>query len=185
MTIFDKHLSTSLPNDATLPLSREFREVFEAEFGYVCRTLRRLGVDSNDVQDVAQELFVTVHRAWSEYDGTRPLKPWLFSFALRFAANYRRLARHRVPLQQPEHEDEPKTAASAQGVEDRDLLLRALARLDFDFRVAVVMHDLAGFSAPEIADCVGAPLNTVYSRIRLARAELKDALTRLGNGGDS
>lgn len=184
MTGPDKHLSASLPSDMSSALSFEFRAAFEAEFGYVCRSLRRLGVADNDVQDVAQELFVAVHRAWSEYDPSRPLKPWLFSFALRCAANYRRLARHHIPLQRGD-EAEPTIASPSRATEDRDILLRALDRLDFDFRVAVVMHDLGGFSAPEIADSVGAPLNTIYSRIRLGRAELKNALTRLGKGGDA
>lgn len=184
MTDVDKQLGASLSNDAASPLLLEFRAAFEAEFGYVCRSLRRLGVTDGDVQDIAQELFVAVHRAWPEYDRRRPLRPWLFSFALRFAANYRRLARHSIPLQDGD-ETEPILASPSRGSEDRDLLLRALDRLDFDFRVAVVMHDLGGFSAPEIADSVGAPLNTVYSRIRLGRAELKTVLTRFGKGGDS
>lgn len=163
-------------------LADAFRATFEAEFGYVCRSLRRLGVSSGDVQDIAQELFVTVHRSWADYDPSRPLRPWLFSYALRYAANYRRLKRHEMPLLRADELTDATTSQPDAG--DRDIVLRALDRLDFDFRVAVVMHDLAGFSAPEIADSTGVPLNTVYSRIRLGRTELKAALERLGKGGE-
>lgn len=156
-------------------LSKGFREVFDAEFAFVCRTLRRLGVREADLADVAQELFVSVHRSLADYDGTRPLRPWLFSFCARFAANYRRLARHRsVELAENE-----LSVTSASDVEARDLVLRALGHLEFDRRVVLVMHDMEGFAAPEIAEQVAAPLNTVYSRLRLARADFRAAVKTL------
>ena len=162
---------------ATVP----FRELFDREFGYVCRALRRLGVRAGDLEDVAQELFVAVHRALPSYDRSRDLRPWLFSFAFRFAANYRRLARHAGyasdgPFRTMSAEDHPDAEA-------RDMVLRALEALDFDRRDVIVMHDLEGFSAPEIAAQLGIPLNTVYSRLRLARGEFRAAVHALRAAG--
>lgn len=165
---------------APIPPDGEFRRLFDAEFGWVCRTLRRLGVSVGDLEDVAQELFVTVHRNFADYDPQRPLKPWLFSFALRFASNYRRLARTRG------HDGDEKLARLPSGdpnAEARDLVLRALATLEFAPRSLVVMHDLEGFDAPEIASQLGIPLNTVYSRLRVARAAFRDAIQRLQTSG--
>jgi RNA polymerase sigma-70 factor (ECF subfamily) len=162
---------------ATIP----FRELFEREFGYVCRALRRLGVRAGDLEDVAQELFVAVHRALPSYDTSRAFRPWLFSFAFRFAANYRRLARHAGYAS-----DGPFRTMAATGhpdAEARDMVLRALEPLDLDRRAVIVMHDLEGFSAPEIAEQLGIPLNTVYSRLRLARGEFRDAVHGLQSGG--
>src|SRR5262245_45054218 len=86
-----------------------FRAVFEAELDYVFATLRRLGVPPRDLEDVAHEVFLRVHQRWNEYDPSRPLRPWLFAFALRLASDYRRLARHRRELfAEP---DEPASAA--------------------------------------------------------------------------
>lgn len=157
-------------------LSPRFRQLFEAEFTYVCRSLRRLGVREADLKDVAQELFVTVHHHLPEYEPSRPLRPWLFSFSLRFAANYRRLTRNRGHVS-----DEALWAhASAScDVEARDLVLRALGELDFDRRVVIVMHDLEGFAAPDIARELDVPLNTVYSRLRLARTAFRTAVEQL------
>jgi RNA polymerase sigma-70 factor (ECF subfamily) len=161
--------------------SSDFRRVFESEFAYVCRALRRLGVHAADLQDVAQELFVSVHAQLPRYDSTRPLRPWLFSFAFRYAANYRRLARHGhmsdLELQAG------VIAADVANVEARDLVLRGLEQLAFDRRTVIVMHDLEGFDAPEIATQLGIPLNTVYSRLRTARAELRTALDSLQTKG--
>jgi RNA polymerase sigma-70 factor (ECF subfamily) len=149
--------------------------MFEAEFGYVCRALRRLGVHEGDLKDIAQELFVSVHQQLPQYDASLPVRPWLFSFALRYAANYRRLARNRAHF--PVNESLATT--NDVNVEARDLVLRALSMVDFDRRTVIVMHDLEGFGAPEIAERIGIPLNTVYSRLRAARADFRAALDTL------
>jgi RNA polymerase sigma-70 factor, ECF subfamily len=168
------------PFEPVAELSPAFRHVFDAEFTHVCRTLRRLGVRQADLKDVAQELFLTVHQRFGEYDPARPLRPWLFSFALRLAANYRRLSRNRGHVSDvvlAEHTSGPPEA------EARDLVLGALGELDFDRRVALVMHDLEGFAAPEIAEHLGLNVNTVYSRIRLARDDFRSAVARLQSKG--
>src|SRR5689334_8515619 len=71
-----------------------FRAIFEAEFAYIFNTLRRLGVREPDLEDVTHDVFITVNRLLSEFDPSRPLRPWLFGFAFRVASDYRRLARH-------------------------------------------------------------------------------------------
>ena len=55
--------------------------------------------------------------------------------------------------------------------EARVMIENALGRLDTDQRAVLVMHDIEGLSAPAIAATLSAPLNTVYSRLRLARAK--------------
>jgi RNA polymerase sigma-70 factor (ECF subfamily) len=174
-------LSPSTP--ASAAQAAPFRSLFDAEFGYVCRALRRLGVHAADLEDVAQELFVAVHRNLGEYDSRRALRPWLFSFALRFAANYRRLARNQGHVSDCALKHVP--ASGDANSEARDIVLRALGLLDFDRRTVVVMHDLEGFGAPEIASQLGIPLNTVYSRLRLARADFRAAIETLQRGGDA
>jgi RNA polymerase sigma-70 factor (ECF subfamily) len=168
---------------ASAALSPSFREIFESEFAYVSRALRRLGVGEADLKDVAQELFLTVHHHLGEYDPARPRRPWLFSFALRFAANYRRLARNN------RHVDDDALASVAAAetvdVEARSLVLGALGAMEFDRRAVLVMHDLEGFTAPEVAEQLGLNLNTVYSQIRLARADFRGAITQIQAKGGS
>lgn len=161
-------------------LADAFRSVFESEFGYVCRALRRLGVRDADLKDVAQELFVTVHERFGERDPSRSVRPWLFSFALRYASNYRKLARHRADLSDTV---DARTEAGEARTEARDLVLRALARVDFERRAVLVMHDLEGFGAADIATDLGIPLNTVYSRLRLAREAFRNAIATLQKRG--
>lgn len=155
-------------------VSSTFTQVFEAHFAFVCRSLQRLGVRDSDQEDIAQELFLAVHRALPEADLSRPIKPWLFGFAVRFASNYRRLSWHRGR----ELDDVPVSPKLNEKLAAKRAVLQALEHLDFEKRVLLVMHDLEEFTAPEIAEHLGVPLNTVYSRIRLAREEFRNSVPR-------
>ncbi len=164
----------------------EFRKLFDAEYLYVCRTLRRLGVRDRDVEDLAQELFLVVHRQLASFDRSRAPRPWLYAFVVRLAANYRRLRRHRDELAglagDGADENHAPMAHHAQYADDRatrDLVLRALDLLDDEKRDVLVLYDLEGFGAQEIAEMSAIPTNTVYSRVRLAREAFRRAVSTL------
>jgi RNA polymerase sigma-70 factor (ECF subfamily) len=166
-----------------------FRAVFESEFGYVWNTLRRLGVAERDAEDVAHDTFVVVHRRLGDYEPERPLRPWLFGIAYRTASDYRRLARHRHEvLDEPSDlelvDDGPDAEERLADAEARALFMRTLDALSLDRRAVLVMHDIDGHPIPEVAAALSIPLNTAYSRLRLARedfhAELERARRREG-----
>lgn len=159
-----------------------FRGVFDREHAYVHRSLLRLGVPARDAEDLTHDAFVIVHRKLASYDRSRPLRPWLCAIAARVASNYRRLARHRL-----EHMDgaiellDLGVRADVQ-LEQRDaraLLLQALNAVDDDRRPLLIMVDLDETSVPDAALALEIPLNTAYSRLRIARAELTAAVRRL------
>lgn len=161
----------------------DFRGIYESEFAYVYRTLERLGARAADVEDLAHDVFVVVHRKLAEYDPARPLKPWLFGIAYRVASDDRRRARHasEVPTETIEVADAaPAADEQIAARQARELVLAALTGLDLDQRAVFVMHDLDGCPAPEIAAALGAPVNTIYSRLRLAREKFAAAVRRLG-----
>jgi RNA polymerase sigma-70 factor, ECF subfamily len=162
-------------------MQETFRVFFEEHFDYVYRSLRRLGVQERDVEDVAHDLFVRVHVELPGFDASRPHKPWLFAFAFRFASDYRRLARHRtVPTADVDLvHDAPGAEAAYLDAEKRALLARALDELDLDRRAVVLLHEIDGVPVPEIATVLGIPLNTAYSRLRLGREALTAAVKRL------
>ncbi len=159
-------------------LEASFEELFAAECGYVVRTLTRLGVHSSDVEDVAQDVFIAVHHRLCDYDASRPAKPWLFAFAFRAAANYRRLARHR---RERTADDESATSATQddelEAAQRRAMLHGALEALDLEHRAAIVAVDLDGVPAKDAARAMGIPLNTLYSRVRNGRKKLRAVLS--------
>lgn len=161
----------------------EFSSIYQAEASYVWRSLRRLGVRDRDLEDLVHDVFVKVYRRLDDYDSERPLRPWLFGFAFRVASDYRRRAGHQretvaPPVERPDEARLPDEQVAQR--QARRLLQRALDTLNIDRRAVIIMHDIDGFTAPEIADALALPLNTVYSRLRIARGELAAAVRRTG-----
>src|SRR3954467_3049685 len=68
------------------------RTVFDEHARYILRTLRHLGVREADVDDVAQEVFITVHRKLAEFEGRAKLRPGVYPICLRVASDHRRRA---------------------------------------------------------------------------------------------
>jgi RNA polymerase sigma-70 factor (ECF subfamily) len=156
--------------------------LFEAEFAYVWRSLRRLGVAARDVEDVAQDVFVQVHAKLAAYDPTRPVRPWLFAFAFRCASDWRRLARHKVEVM-VDPEQASATAPDADDAmaraEDRALVLQALECVDLERRAVLILYEFDDIPMARIAEVLGVPLFTAYSRLRVARAEFTAAVRRI------
>ena len=152
-----------------------FDAVYQEHFGYVFKTLGRLGVPAADLPDAVHDVFVVVHRRWAEIDVARPLRPWLFGIAHRIAAGGRRKQRD-VLVEQPER----GSSGEEDRIAGRDLLWRLLAELADERLEVVILHDLEGHTGAAIAQQLGLSVNTVHSRLRLARADLAAALERLG-----
>jgi len=159
-----------------------FRALFERELDYVWTSLRRLGVHARDVEDVAQEVFVQLHRRLGQYDPSRPIRPWLFAFAFRCASDWRRLARHRVEAQGDPDEWSGGSMVADDAVtraEDRALVMAALEHVEIERRAVLILHELDEVCMKEIAQAMAIPLFTAYSRLRLARREFSAAARRL------
>jgi RNA polymerase sigma-70 factor, ECF subfamily len=168
---------------------RAFRAVYETHAPFVWRNLRRLGVSDADVEDKLQEVFVVAHRRWNEFiDRGHGPRAWLFQIALRVASDARR-HRRRHPVDpdggvaQDRQSIEAPQVAALDKRQALDLLDRALSTIDMGRRAVLVLHEIEQMTAPEIARTLDIPLNTVYSRLRVARIELEQELRRL-NGGD-
>jgi RNA polymerase sigma-70 factor, ECF subfamily len=156
-----------------------FRHLFEREISYVWSSLGRLGVPERDREDLAHEVFFRVYQRIDHYDPSRPIRPWLFAFTVRVAAEDRRRARHRYE-ELGGVNDAAALAVTPEGASkgDTEIITAALRNLDMDKRATLVLHDLDGHTVPEIALALGIPEGTVYSRLRAARAELTVAVRR-------
>jgi RNA polymerase sigma-70 factor (ECF subfamily) len=155
-------------------------EAFQRELDYVWRTLRRLGVPPAEVEDMTQEVFLALRRSWSEYDSSRPLRPYLFGIAFRLTSAQRRKRDREVALGVIDILD------AAPGPEDvldrkraRALVLSALEAIPLRRRAVLVMHDLDDVPMADVASVLSIPLFTAYSRLRKARKELESAIRRL------
>lgn len=158
-------------------LAPDFGSLYREYFGFAWASLRRLGVSHATIDDAAQDLWVTVHRRLESLDPAASVKAWLFGIARRVASHYRRTEqRHRRKLAAYSVSD---VRGSNEPMKRREAALTMeafLSKLDETKRTAFVLSEVEGWSAPEIARVVGTSPNTVYSRVRLARAQLRKHL---------
>lgn len=163
-------------------------QVHERHGDFVWRTLYRMGVRPPHVEDVYQEVFLVVHRRLSSFSGQCALTTWLYEICFRVAAGYRRKAYFKreelvgdwtamdaVSSPAPSPEGTLVTARRAKQLE------RILDTLPLEYRVVFVMFEVEGMTTEAIAESLGAPLGTVYSRLYRARKRFARAVARLGS----
>jgi RNA polymerase sigma-70 factor (ECF subfamily) len=158
-----------------------FAEVYEQCFECVWGALRRFGVADEALEDAVQDVFVIVHRRLGEFEGRSSVRSWVFGIAVNVARHHRRTRRRRGdPLPLPERLEDPALGPHEQvaRLEAAELLEVVLDALPDERRTVLVLAEFQELTAPEIADALGVPLNTVYSRLRTARAEFEAALRR-------
>jgi RNA polymerase sigma-70 factor, ECF subfamily len=155
-------------------------EAYQQEISYVFHALRWLGGRPDEIEDLAQEVFVALRRSWPRYDATRPLRPYLFGVAFRVVSMQRRRRRREVKFSRLEIRDGgagPDDLVQAQ--QSRALITRALEKVPLRRRAVLVMHDLEEVPMDEVAKTLSIRLFTAYSRLRKARSELEAAVRRM------
>jgi len=163
------------------PETLDFNAIFRIEFDYVWNSLRRLGIPERDLEDLTHDVFFRIYEHLSDYDTARPLRPWLFGFSFRVASDYRRRFSNRREVLSPGAETgDPAPTALDRLVqaEAMSLAQTALDGIEIERRAVFILHEIDGSSAPEIANALGFPLGTIYSRLRVAREEFRAALRR-------
>jgi RNA polymerase sigma-70 factor (ECF subfamily) len=170
-------------NDAR-PL--DFNAVVAEHGPYIWRVLRRLGVRASDIEDVWQETFIVVHRKLGGFEGRSSIRTWLSAIAVRVASDYRNRA-HRRREQATEEVPEDPAGDVFQRVSQHDemiererraLLDKLIAELKPEQREVIVLYEFAELPMQEVADALGCPLQTAYSRLHAARRALEQAARR-------
>ncbi len=168
------------------PLTLE--EVFEQHFSFVWRCLRGLGVPTADLDDVTQEVFVILHRRFTELDQEVGVRPWLYGILRHVAQNHRRV-RQRALKRRGVSDEEPVAPGldpeqSLAARQAAALVESILAQLEGNRREVFWLVELEGLTVPEVSAALQIPLNTAYSRLRLARSDFRAAAARVTGGAE-
>jgi RNA polymerase sigma-70 factor (ECF subfamily) len=163
----------SVPPVVPVARERSFDVLYDTLFDFVFRCLRRLGVPSAHAEDACQEVFIVLHRRLGDLRSDASERAFLFGIATRVASQYRRKTARHFASEWDEHiapsnQAGPFDAAAA--AQAAALLERFLEKLDEDQRSVFMLMELEDLSAPEVAEALDSKLNTIYSRLRLARA---------------
>lgn len=163
--------------------------------GEVYCLLYRLTEDAEEARDLTQETFLRAFRHIDSFRGDADLKTWLYRIAINQARNRWRWWKRRkkdsiISLDFSENDEEPLSARlSSTGERDpeqnllarerEEALNKALKTLKQDFREAVILRDIEGFTYEEIAETLEISVGTVKSRIARGRLELRKKLSSL------
>jgi RNA polymerase sigma-70 factor, ECF subfamily len=169
-----------------------WRALYDAEFSRVYRLACRFGVPAAEVEDVTQQVFVVAHRRIAEMEEVSNLRAWLRGIAVKVVADHhrwRRVRRIKAWLVEALYleADAGRTtpAREAEQAELRERIAEVLRTLSPKLRSVLVLADIEECSLAEVAEAVGAPVNTVRSRRRLAREAFQREWERLtGASGD-
>jgi RNA polymerase sigma-70 factor, ECF subfamily len=150
-----------------------FGELVRAYERRVASVLYRLLDDRRDVEEATQDVFVQAWRNLHGFRGDAQLFTWLYRIAVNEALMRRRRKR-------PDTQELDERLAAAPDPEPglRDLLVRELSALPFEYRAAVVLRDVEGLTNAEVAEVLGITVPAAKSRIHRGRMQIRDALAR-------
>jgi RNA polymerase sigma-70 factor, ECF subfamily len=147
-------------------------ETFARHARFVRRVAFHLAGPQMEVDDLTQEILLRVHSRRGEFRGEAELQSWIYGIALRVVANARRraLLRRWFGLEAaPEPVEHRTPAMDLERHETSARVYAALDRLPEKKRVVLVLFELEGLGGQEIAQIVGCPLATVWTRLHHAR----------------
>lgn len=168
--------------DSPMP---SFDDLYDAHVELVWRALHRLGVPNPAIEDAVQEVFIVVFKKLDSFEGRSAVSTWLYGICAHVARNARRTTRRHPETPTDDarildsHAQDAKTPdESMEDAEATAILYAILDQLDDDKREAFVLAELEQLTAPDIAASLGLNVNTVYARVRAARAAFDQAVAR-------
>jgi RNA polymerase sigma-70 factor (ECF subfamily) len=163
-----------------------FEKIYEAEKVFVWNLMYRFGVPPQDREDLFQEVFLRAFRQPDALAQGGSPRPWLMGIAFRVASEWRRSQRRHgvgAPTGEEPSAEGPDPEQQLREQQEVALVERALQRIELERRAVFIAFELEEIPVPEIAASLGIPLNTAYSRLRLARQEFAEAIRKLHGGG--
>jgi RNA polymerase sigma-70 factor (ECF subfamily) len=160
-----------------------WKELYDAHFDFVYRIARRLGTPDEEAEDVAHDVFEVVFKKLDQFKEGR-LTTWLYRITANVVSDRHRKRRVRRAFSQlslwiggrPSATPEEHAAqASASRAVDR-----VLERMAPKKREVFALFELEGLSGDEIADRIGCPVNTVWTRLHHARKDFLEIAHRIG-----
>lgn len=153
-----------------------FEQIFRALRAQVFALCLHLTGSRAEAEDALQECFLSVHQALGAFRGEARLATWVYRIAVRSALSVkaRRRERKHVPLEEASSTPAPGHDPEAQAATRQDVarFLEALAQLPEEHQVVLSLFAVEGLDHAQIAEIVGVPAGTVWSRLHNARKRL-------------
>lgn len=170
-----------LPDERALPgagVSFDVERAYAEHAGFIGRVIQRLTGDLPHVDDLLQETFIVAFKKRHEFRGDAAERTWLYAIAARLCLRHlrgaRRLRAFRTRLAWQGSEPAPaRPDRELERAESEALVREVLDRLPFAQREAFALFELEGMDGRAIAQLLGVPLGTVWTRLHHARARFE------------
>jgi RNA polymerase sigma-70 factor (ECF subfamily) len=162
-----------------------FRELVDRYKKLVYGVIVRTVADRSRADDLAQEVFLRVHRGLPSFRGDSRLSTWLFRITRNVCAEVRDVRKFAQSLEALDSNERPRVVPGAPDrafadVELRDRLDKALAQLTPAARFLVAAHYLGGQKYEELAEALELPIGTVKTHLHRAKRRLRELLETNG-----
>jgi len=172
----------ALPPEALFDVP-PFHAIYRQYLDFVWSSARYLGAGTDIIDDVVQDVFVVIHSKIATLQRPEALRSWIYGIVRRTVSEYRRSSRARdaigARLVATPSPTQTTPLEMAERTADLELVEAVLAEVDDTKREVFVMVEFLEMTVPEVAQALEIPLNTGYSRLRLARQYFEEALARL------
>lgn len=166
--------------------------LFERYEAQIYRVGLRMCRDPEDAKDILQETFLAAARNLRDFRGEAAVGTWLFTIARSFCIKQRRRHGRSIAADAKDSDEEAETIAdpavlpdeAAAGREVGEALQRAIAGLARPYRDVLVLRDVEGLTAPEVAAALGIGVDAVKSRLHRARVAVRDKVAPLLDGDE-
>jgi RNA polymerase sigma-70 factor (ECF subfamily) len=143
-------------------------------FALIARTIP----DRSRAEDVAQDVFLRVHRGLPYFRGEAQLSTWIYRIVANVCLQDQARPRAAVSLDDADHASLAPSGSDRQfgDIELRDRLEKAIARLPANYRLLVAAHYLKGVRYEDLAEALQLPLGTVKTQLHRAKQQLRRLL---------
>ncbi len=164
-----------------------FDELVNSYSGRVANIAYSLLSDREDALDVAQEVFIKVHRSIDSFRGESSVSTWIYRITKNVCTDILRKRKSNIISLDNDDENEPKTeiadeSTAPEQVAERNAQIKAvqeaISQLDDNMRIIITLCDINGLSYDETAKILNCPMGTVKSRLYRARKNLRKILSQ-------
>lgn len=167
----------------------ELDRLLREHYSFVRAVCWRILRNDSDTDDATQNALMSIARSYGSFDGRSSMSTWIYRIATNAALDeLRRRRRRTVGLVDDSTRSvdvaDSRAADEMSSFELRDAMGAALEQVPEDFRVPLVLRDVADLEYDEISRILGIPAGTVRSRISRGRARLADAWSEIHGNSD-
>jgi len=157
-------------------VSDTFDQVVHQREAQVLRTAFRILGNWADAEDVAQEVFLRLHKRGLVFPYEDAVGAWLYRVTVNLCLDRARAARPSCELPELRSRESSAEAGLIRG-EQKERLMRALATLPPKERAAITLREIEGLSTAEVAEILNSSEGTVRSQVSKAVIRLRELMT--------